>query len=61
MIFYHATFCKLTRSSSSLKTEYVAHLKMLGSTGVGLDPLTITKGSSIANVIGAYQLHCYVD
>ena len=36
----------------SLKTEYVAHLKALGSTGAGLDPVTITKGSSIANVIG---------
>ena len=39
----------------SLKSEYVAHLKVLGNTGAGLDPSTITKGSTIANVIGNYQ------
>ena len=45
--------CQLT-SSSSLKCEYVAHLKVLGNTGAGLDPCTITKGSTIANIIGTY-------
>ena len=34
---------------------------MLGSTGAGLDPLAISRGSPIANVIGIYQLCYYVD
>ena len=51
---------KLT-CSSRLKLEYVAHLKVLGNTGAGLDPCTITKGSTIANVIGIYQFHSYMD
>ena len=38
--------------SSSLKSEYVAHLKVLGSTGVGLDPHAVTRGTPIANLIG---------
>ena len=38
--------------SSSLKSEYVAHLKVLGSTGAGLDPHAVTKGTPIANLIG---------
>ena len=45
---------------SSLKTEYVAHLKVLGSTGAGIDPSAVTKGSTIANIIGNYQF-CYVS
>ena len=44
--------CQLT--SSSLKCEYVAHLKVLRNTGAGLDPCMITKGSPIANIIGMY-------
>ena len=44
--------CQLT--SSSLKCEYVAHLKVLRNTGAGLDPCMITKGSPIANIIGTY-------
>jgi hypothetical protein len=47
--------CLMT-CSSSLKSEYVAHLKVLGSTGVGLDPNAITKGSTIANIIGITYL-----
>jgi hypothetical protein len=46
---------KLT-CSSSLKLEYVAHLKVLGNTGAGLDPCTITKGSTIANLIGELSI-----
>ena len=38
--------------SSSLKSEYVSHLKTLGSTGAGLDPSMISRGSPIANLIG---------
>jgi hypothetical protein len=45
--------------SSSLKSEYVAHLKVLGGTGAGLDPLTILKGSPITNIMGAHQLFYY--
>jgi hypothetical protein len=52
---YQLTFC------SSLKSEYVAYLKVLGNTGAGLDPHTITKGSPIANIIGNYQFpSCYI-
>jgi hypothetical protein len=47
--------CHMT-CSSSLKSEYVAYLKVLGSTGAGLDPHTITKGSTIANIIGITYL-----
>jgi len=46
--------CHLT-SSSSLKSEYVGHLKTLGNTGAGLDPSTITRGSAIANIIGTFE------
>jgi len=54
-------FCQLT-CSLSLKSEYVVHLKALGSTGAGLDPCAITKGSTIANIIGMYQFHyIYID
>ena len=42
----------LADTSSSLKSEYVTHLKALGSTGAGLDPSMITKGTPIANLIG---------
>ena len=49
--------CQLT-CSSSLKSKYVTYLKVLRSTGAGLDPHTITKGSSIANIISNYQF-CY--
>ena len=49
----------MSTECSSLKTEYVAHLKVLGNTGAGLDPCVITKGSTIANIIGSYRF-CYV-
>jgi hypothetical protein len=35
-----------------LKTEYIAYLKQLGSTGAGLNPEDITKESPIANLVG---------
>ena len=53
-------FCQLT-CFLSLKTEYVGHLKILRCTGAGLDPLAITKGSPLTNVIGAYPNHPYMD
>ena len=37
--------------SSSLKSEYMSHLKTLGSRGAGLDPSMISRGSPIANLI----------
>jgi hypothetical protein len=37
-----------------LKTEYVAYLKELGSTGAGLDPSAVAMGSPIANIICKY-------
>jgi hypothetical protein len=43
---------KLMLTNSSLKTEYTALLKELGSTGAGLDPNDIREGSQIANLIG---------
>jgi hypothetical protein len=53
MIIYYLYISQLTRTlSSSLKSEYVGHLKSLGSTGAGLDPRMIAKGSPIANIIG---------
>ena len=51
--FFIYLLCHLT-CSFRLKAEYIAHLKVLGSTGAGLDPHTITKGSTIANVIGKF-------
>ena len=44
--------CVLLTLDLSLKTEYIAYLKQLGSTGAGIAPKDITQGSPIANIIG---------
>jgi hypothetical protein len=52
---HHTELC--TDISFSLKNGYISYLKQLGDTGAGLDPRTITKESSIANLIGMSQDH----
>ena len=52
-IYYLCIYVRLT-PFSSLKSEYVTHLKALGSTGAGLDPCMVTKGTPIANLIGLF-------
>lgn len=39
-----------------LKTEYIACLKKLGTTGAGLDPFKIMAGSAMANVISTFLI-----
>jgi hypothetical protein len=48
----------ITNTHNSLKVEYTVYLKEIGSTSTGLNPLAITKGSPLANIIGLFHQSC---